>query len=288
MARLAALLDSLVERAAASRAANVTGRGLGAVPPLPPGPVKDLLSGTPVGHPVHPVLTVATAGLLVGSNVLDAVGEPAAARKLLTAGLLTAPATVAAGWSDWSDTEGREKQVGVVHASSNALGLSLYAASWLARRRGGTGVGLALAGSALLGVGGWLGGHLAYALGVGVDTTAFEAGPQEWTDVAAADAVGDGPVQVEVGDVALVLVRRQGVVSALADRCTHRGGPLSDGTLEDGCLVCPWHGSSFDAGTGAVVRGPATRPQPAYDVREVAGRLQARRRESRALPADPV
>jgi nitrite reductase/ring-hydroxylating ferredoxin subunit len=51
-------------------------------------------------------------------------------------------------------------------------------------------------------------------------------------------------------------------------------GPLSDGELADGCLTCPWHGSVFRIADGSVARGPATAPQPAFEVREIGGAIQ--------------
>jgi nitrite reductase/ring-hydroxylating ferredoxin subunit len=71
-----------------------------------------------------------------------------------------------------------------------------------------------------------------------------------------------------------VAVRADGVVRVLADRCSHMSGPLSDGDLDGGCLTCPWHGSMFRIEDGSVARGPATAPQPAFQVREVGGALQ--------------
>ncbi|HEY3750415.1 MAG TPA: hypothetical protein VGL80_14545 [Pseudonocardiaceae bacterium] len=105
---------------------------------------------------------------MLSATSLDLVGGAAgrpAARRLIGLGLLAAGPTAAAGWSDWLDTEGAERRVGLVHATSNAVGLSAYALSWWQRRRGGGGRAAGLAGAVALGVGGWLGGHLAYALG---------------------------------------------------------------------------------------------------------------------------
>ena len=51
-------------------------------------------------------------------------------------------------------------------------------------------------------------------------------------------------------------------------------GPLSGGDLDGACLTCPWHGSSFRVADGSVARGPATAPQPVFQVREVGGALQ--------------
>jgi nitrite reductase/ring-hydroxylating ferredoxin subunit len=74
----------------------------------------------------------------------------------------------------------------------------------------------------------------------------------------------------------------------LADRCTHRGGPLSEGTIEDDCVTCPWHGSSFSLTDGGVRRGPAVAPQPVYDVRVEADGIDVRRDEPRSLRVNPV
>jgi nitrite reductase/ring-hydroxylating ferredoxin subunit len=81
-----------------------------------------------------------------------------------------------------------------------------------------------------------------------------------------------------VGRNDVLLVRHSGQVHALADRCSHRGGPLHEGQLVDGCVQCPWHGSRFLLDDGTIARGPASRPQPAYETRVVEGRVQVRSR----------
>ena len=65
---------------------------------------------------------------------------------------------------------------------------------------------------------------------------------------------------------------------AFQDRCTHKGGPLSDGVLMCGTVQCPWHGSQFDVRPGAVASGPAGRPIRVHEVREEEGRLRLRLR----------
>src|SRR3954453_99953 len=144
---------------------------------LAKGRTKDLLSGVQIGHPLHPALVAVPLGALVGVSYLDLAGrEPRAARRLLALGLVASGPAALTGLSDWSDTERAEKRLGAVHATTNLLGLALYASSWAARgKTPNAGRGRALGGLALLSCGGWLGGHLAYALGVGVDTTAFLA-----------------------------------------------------------------------------------------------------------------
>jgi nitrite reductase/ring-hydroxylating ferredoxin subunit len=181
----------------------------------------------------------------------------------------------------------------VFHLSANLVATALYTGSWWARRRGRPQVGitLGLIGAALVTAAGWLGGHMAYALGVGVDTNAFHGGPEDWTTVAR-EQTGNGPVTAgSAAGVSLVVVRTDDdreQPRVLANRCSHRGGPLAEGQLDRGCLQCPWHGSQFDVGNGEVRRGPATMPQPVYEVRTHDGQLQVRRDEPRSLRTNPV
>ena len=84
------------------------------------------------------------------------------------------------------------------------------------------------------------------------------------------------PQRVDAGGVAVLLVRDGGEVHALADRCTHRGGPLSDGEISDGCVTCPWHGSRFRLADGSVERGPAAYPQPRLETRVAGGSIEVR------------
>ena len=93
----------------------------------------------------------------------------AAAQRLIGAGLLAVGPTAWAGWAEWSGAGLRDKRVGLVHAVTNAVAITLYGASWVARLRGrrASGVRLALAGAAVSGVGGYLGSHLALARKLG-------------------------------------------------------------------------------------------------------------------------
>ncbi|MEP6798835.1 MAG: Rieske 2Fe-2S domain-containing protein [Lapillicoccus sp.] len=257
---------------------------------LPAGKVKDLLSGTDVGHPLHPVLVTVPIGMMTSAVTLDLLGrDRRTARTLIGIGLLSAAPAAWTGWSDWNETQGAERRVGLVHAVANAVGLGLLAGSWLVRGRGRSGSALALTGMAALGSAGWLGGHLAYALGVGVDTTAFQRPPTEWTDACALDDLASGtPVVARVEDTPVLLVRQGGEILAVGDRCTHRGAPLHEGTVADGCVTCPWHDSIFDLRDGSVVQGPATRPAPTFETRTVSGRVEVRRDEQRSLRLNPA
>jgi nitrite reductase/ring-hydroxylating ferredoxin subunit/uncharacterized membrane protein len=254
---------------------------------LPPGPAKDALSGSWLGHPLHPLLTDIPIGTWTSATILDLVGGEAsrpAARRLIGTGLLAAAPTAWAGWSDWADSEQGDdavRRVGMAHAIANGTAVLLYGASLCARRRGAhtAGVLLGLAGAGAVGAGGWLGGDLAYARGTGVDETAFVQGPEDWTPALDASMLtADRPAVATVGDVEVLLVRRDGTIHALADRCNHRGGPLHEGEFVDGCIECPWHGSRFRLEDGSLERGPATYPQPVFEAREREGRVEIRAR----------
>jgi nitrite reductase/ring-hydroxylating ferredoxin subunit/uncharacterized membrane protein len=259
---------------------------------VPKGKVRDVASGTPIGHPLHPAMVAVPIGSWTAATYLDVTfGDRRAARRLVGFGILTALPTALTGANDWTTTAGAERRLGLVHAVLNDVALTLYAGSWLARRRGHhlRGVGLSLAGATVLAGAGWLGGHLAYALGIGVDTTAFQQFPEDWTDVAAESAVlAEQAVEGDADGVRVLLARHDGRIVALSDRCTHRGGPLHEGSISDGCVTCPWHESVFALSDGTVVRGPASRPQPVAEVRVVDGRVQVRRQSARTLRTNPT
>ena len=224
--------------------------------------------------------------------MFDLVGDDRGARRLIGLGVLSVAPTAAAGASDWLHTQGAEQRVGLVHALANSLTAGVYALSWWERFRGhrGRGIAWSAVGGLTLAVGGWLGGHLSYALGVGVDTTAFQHAEDQWTLTVPADHVRTGELTgADAGGVPILLTRRaDGSVVALADRCTHRGAPLHEGALVEDCIVCPWHGSEFGL-DGAVRRGPASRPQLAYEVSERDGQVMVRvTDEQRTLRTNPI
>lgn len=250
---------------------------------LPAGPVKDVLSGTPLGHPAHPALTDVPIGSWTSAVVLDLIGgsdSRTAARRLVAVGILAALPTAASGYSDWADSEMSSdtvRRTGLVHAASNVAALGLFTASYLARRRGDGGRLLALAGAGAMTVGGHLGGHLSFVEGVGVNQTVFAKGTGDWTPTVAEDELAEGkPVCVRAGDVDVMIVRDADGLHALDDHCTHRGAPLHEGEVADGCVICPWHGSRFRLADGSIVQGPAVTPQPLYETRVVDGRVEVR------------
>ncbi|TDL43070.1 Rieske 2Fe-2S domain-containing protein [Kocuria rosea] len=279
-------LEDLVARVetwkALDRVAEPLARAVGRA--VRPAPVRNVLSGTVIGHPLHPLLTDVPIGAWTMAAVLDLAGGPSTARAadvLVAAGLAAAVPTAATGLNDWSDTQGADRRIGLVHATANSVALTFYAASLAARLRGRRGAGraLALVGYGCVTGGGYLGGHLVFARGVNVNRTAWRRGPRRWTDVLAdADLAAGEHRRVPAGSVSVLLVRDGDRVEALDSVCSHLGGPLEEGTVDGGCVTCPWHGSTFRLADGAVVRGPATAAQPSYETRVEEGRIQVRRR----------
>ena len=276
-----AVTEALERSGALDRVGRLLGRATSSV--VRSGRLKDVLSGTWLAHPLHPVLTDVTVGAWTSSFLLDLFGNQRTREgsdRLILLGALSALPTATTGLSDLADVTTREERaVGALHALGNVTALVLYSLAYAARRGGRRGAGMALS-AAGLGVAtgsGFLGGHLAYRLGVGVDQTRFEGRPTTWTAVLADNELPEGkPKRVTVGTTNLLLYREAGRIYGLANRCTHRGGPLHKGRIEDGQVRCPWHLSEFRLDDGSIVRGPATAPQPAYEVRVREGQIEVR------------
>ena len=246
---------------------------------------KDRLSGSGLGHPLHPLLTDVPIGAYTAATILDLVGgrrSRDAVDILLAVGIAATLPTAAAGLSDWADTYGADQRTGVVHAAANVAGLSLFSASLAARRTGHRGLGrvLSLAGMGAMAAGGYLGGHLSYARGVGVNHAFAENELTDWTAVMdAGDLPAGSPTRVEVDGAAILLYRASDRILAIGSVCSHAGGPLQEGKIDDSgpCVQCPWHGSVFRLEDGSVVHGPASVPQAAYEVRTRDGHIEVRR-----------
>ncbi|HEY8480050.1 MAG TPA: Rieske (2Fe-2S) protein [Spirillospora sp.] len=244
--------------------------------------VRNLLSGTYAGHPVHPPLTDVPIGAWSMSALLDLIGGPEseqAADLLVKVGVISSVPAALTGLNDWSDTIGEDRRVGLVHAAANSAALSLYIASAIARARGRRGKGKALgfAGYGMMVVGAYLGGHLAFARGVNVNRTAWLEGPEDWTPVLAEAELADGRHRTADAEGVPVLLYRKGEkIYAIAATCSHLGGPLGEGTFTDDCVTCPWHGSTFRFDDGGIERGPASSPQPHYETRVHNGRIEIR------------
>lgn len=87
------------------------------------------------------------------------------------------------------------------------------------------------------------------------------------------DLADPGRILVEIDDRIVVLLRVGGEVFALDDVCTHDGGPLSEGQLEDHTIACPRHGAKFDIRDGRALTMPATRPTVAHQVKVEGGEV---------------
>lgn len=272
------VLETVLDRLSADARIDAAARPISAAVTrvVGPRPVRDALSGTGLGHPLHPALVALPLGAWFGAAVLDLLPGARArqgADALVLLGIAGAGPAAATGLNDWSDTSGASSRIGAVHAAATATAVALHTASAAARRRGHRGAGraLSLTGTAAVGVGGYLGGHLAYRLGVGTDHTVGRALPADWTTVARSGELdGCDALTVQVDGTAVLLLRTGEAAepwTAMVAVCSHLGGPLQDGPRDGDCVTCPWHGSVFRARDGAVIHGPATAPQPVGRVR---------------------
>jgi nitrite reductase/ring-hydroxylating ferredoxin subunit len=245
-----------------------------------PKPIRDLLDGVWFGNPLHPALTDVPIGAWTAAFALDLVGSEAA-DGALSVGILGALPAALTGLNDWSHLKDDARRIGTVHALLNTAGLSLNVLSLAARRGGHRGLGRMLSGVAYAStlVSAHLGGHLSFGLGVRVNRTAFESPRDRYAPVCEeSDLNGGKLVGVELEGEAVVVSRsdESGEVCAIAATCSHLGGPLDKGERDGDSVVCPWHGSRFDLCTGEVHGGPAVYPQPRYEARVRAGKVEIR------------
>ncbi|MGW0422226.1 Rieske 2Fe-2S domain-containing protein [Streptomyces sp. NPDC003015] len=280
--RVLRLLDRLEREPRQDPLIDALGAGIRS---LPLGRGRDVLHGTWLGHPVHPLLVQVPIGSWLSAAILDLrKGRPREAGLLVGVGLAAAVPAALTGAVDWAELRRPQMRVGLVHAVSNTAAVGLYTASLACRLtgRGRAGRTLGFLGLAAVGTGGMLGGHLAYRQAAGANHA--EAVPHvvggRWHRIGAVDDFPPGrPVQRSVDDVPVLVVRETGgAIHALADRCSHLAGPLSEGTVSDGCVRCPWHGSVFRLSDGLNVQGPAIAPQPAFDTRVTEGQVEVRLR----------
>lgn len=249
--------------------------------------LKSFNHGTWLGHPLHPVLTDIPLGLwsitvlfdiiylVNGSYIWFDAGE-----LTIFVGVLAAVATAVTGFTDWNETYGRERRVGVAHGLINSLVLLIYIVSLLIRFTGGTRVGaviLAFIGYALLLSAAYLGGELVFSIGTGVNHHAWQQQPEKFTRVMLEGQLHDGVlVRGLAGDTPVLLYKRGDRICAIGETCSHAGGPLSEGEIIGDVVQCPWHASHFDLCTGQVRQGPATVSQVRYDVRMQNGQIEVK------------
>jgi nitrite reductase/ring-hydroxylating ferredoxin subunit/uncharacterized membrane protein len=250
------------------------------------GELKKFLHGTFLGHPLHPALIDVPLGAWTVAAILDGLELAAgkqrggAADSAIGIGLIGALAAAVSGATDWSETDGRAKKIGLVHGLLNVGATSLYALSLLNRNRSRTkAIGLSLMGYGVAMTAAYLGGHLVYGEQIGVDhtATAEQGKPEKFTTVLPERELRENtPVKVVADGVAVVLVRQGDAIYALRETCTHLGGPLSEGKIEGDGIRCPWHGSRFCLKDGRVLDGPAVFPERRFEVRVREGNVQVR------------
>lgn len=245
------------------------------------GRLFDLLHGRMMGHALHPALSDLPIGLWFGAVVLDVAGYEHAALILAVGGIVAGLAAAVTGVADWTVSDGRDRRMGLLHGILQTIAILIVAVSVVLRLVDAVLVGQILgAGGLALSMGAaYLGGHLVLGRGVMVDHTAWIRGPRKWTRALELANLPEGQpkaVQLEQRQVLLFLQGR--TISAMENACTHAGGPLSLGPVTDGVVKCPWHGSCFRLRDGAVVKGPASHPQPMLDARVLDGWVEVRGR----------
>jgi nitrite reductase/ring-hydroxylating ferredoxin subunit/uncharacterized membrane protein len=248
--------------------------------------VKSALSGTWLGHALHPILTDVPIGAFTALAVLD-TAELAGARDVargadvtLLVGLAGAYAAALTGWADWSDTHDQARRVGLAHAAFNGAAILAYDASVALRVRGKrkTAIVASLLGYGIVSLGAYLGGELSTGMHLGVRHTAAPLpAPDDFVDVASlAEIEEKGMLRVDANGVPVLLAMNGAGVFAIGAVCSHRGGPLDEGGREGDCVRCPWHGAVFSLEDGRALEGPATFAVPVFETRIDNGRVAVR------------
>jgi nitrite reductase/ring-hydroxylating ferredoxin subunit/uncharacterized membrane protein len=289
-------MTQIVDRTAGARALDPLASRLTTLAAKVPAGVRDALHGVWLGHPLHPMLAQAPVGAWLGASVLDAlavvipdderrVGVERSASALVATGLAAVPVTAAAGSADWSQLHREQQRIGLVHASANIVATALFTASLVQRRRGRhqAGRSLGFLGIGIAAAAAGIGGHLSYHWAAGANHTEQipYLTPTDWTELGRLGEFDQRtPHRRLVGETPVVVIRRGSTINVLAATCSHLAGPLHEGTViedhGDDCLVCPWHGSTFVLDDGSVRHGPATSPQPVFEVQVQDGVVRAR------------
>lgn len=250
--------------------------------------LKDLMHGVwPLGHPLHPALTDVPVGAWTVAVIADYAAvawrlvPPVVGDVALLIGIAGALAAAATGYTDFHETYGQERRVGLLHGLLMTAVILLMAVSLIIRfadpaARPGA-IALSTVGFAIALFGAYLGGDLTFGFGTMVNRHAFSTPVDEWTTVGPSSDFPEGEMKlVDASGTAVMIARREGVVYAIDNTCAHAGGPLNEGSLDANIVTCPWHGSRFCIIDGSVRGGPATFAQPAYLVREIEGKVRVK------------
>lgn len=248
---------------------------------------KDILEGKPVRSPLHPALVHLPIALFPLSVLLDVASwmwnQPEwflvrAAFIALAAGIVTGLFAAVFGFVDYTEIRDDHpaKKTATLHMVLNVVAIGLFGLGLGLRwgeldlaRTPGIPLLVSLAGLAVLGYSGYLGGHLVYSDGVAVGrhrreprlpegTISLNETAGQWGAVAPETALPDGgTLRVNANGVIVTIARTEGRLHGFQEFCTHRYGPLSEGQVKGCEVICPWHRSAFDIRTGKVTSGPA-------------------------------
>jgi nitrite reductase/ring-hydroxylating ferredoxin subunit len=241
--------------------------------------LQDFLNGSWLGHSLHPVIVDVVIGgstvavLLQLLSWFGVADMRVALLWVLGMTWLAAMSAIVTGLTDFKDTAtGDERHVVGLHGFINIVATLVLVGAFVALLAEADALAgwLIVVGFAVIGVGGFIGGHVVFKYGYMVNVNAFAKGKRakEFTAVLPAAELAEAtPTKAMLGTTGLVVVRRGDLVWALKETCSHAGGPLSQGSLDGYNIICPWHGSAFRVSDGAVRHGPATSRQVAYRAR---------------------
>lgn len=243
---------------------------------------KNALHGVWLGHPLHPALTDVPVGSWTVAAALDLLemrGDSqyaAGADAAVMLGLIGSVPAALSGLTDWSDTHAKPQRVGIVHGVLNLCAAAVYAGSYVARKseKRALGRSLGFLGFGLVLASAYLGGELSYAQKIGVNHAPDPEGelPKDFTVAISESALPEGkPTKTTIDGTDIFLLKKGTTIYAMADKCSHMSGPLSEGKIQGDSIVCPWHGSRFCLKDGRVEDGPATSNQPVLDVKVANG-----------------
>ena len=254
--------------------------------------VKNFLHGKWLGHPLHPLITDIPIGAWTTAAILDTMElfgsdkYKTGADAAVTVGLAGAAGAAVTGLTDWTGTTQIERKAGLAHAILNVTATALYLTSAILRKNKKsrkTAISFSMLGYCITTASAYIGGNLVYNQQMGVNHAAEPEGfPNEFVAVCREDDLEENSMKcVQANKISVLLARKNNEILAIANTCSHMGGPLDEGELLEDCKVrCPWHGSVFSLKDGSVVDGPATEPQPEFDVRTRNGQIEVKLRQN--------
>ncbi len=254
-------------------------------------PIRDLLNGRWLGHPLHSATTDIPIGMLLGSVILDVLGQPTAADITLVAAIIFMVLSAVSGLADYSETEGTALTRATLHATLMTVSLVVLIISAVLRSGAPADrtvpIVISIVGLLIVTAGAYVGGDVAYLFGNMVSRHAFRGPGTKWVKLDTGSVTDLSqlpeatPTKMRAGINDLLLVRVGPTIHAMHSVCAHAGGPLAEGRLVDGCIECPWHFSRFRLTDGRARQGPTVYDQPAYEVRAAeGGGYEVRRAES--------